>query len=270
MRHGLVWGGAEGALHCLSSRRQRMQVHILFFGALKDVAERATDTLSLPDEARLQDVLDYYQEKFPGLKDFVGSMAMSVNQEYAGPATQLKSGDEIGLLPPVSGGAILDREPNSRAAKRAMIVREKIDAKEVLARLHQPEDGAAVIFEGVVRNHTRGRRTLFLDYEAYEEMAEKQLEALSRQALDYFEVREVAVVHRLGRLEVGETSVLIAVAARHRAAAFDACRWLIEELKRTVPIWKKEHFEDGAVWAAGEPFPPAGREDGQPFRIARI
>jgi molybdopterin synthase catalytic subunit len=125
-----------------------------------------------------------------------------------------------------------------------------------MARLLQPEDGAAVIFEGVVRNQTRDRRTLFLDYEAYEEMADKQLEALSKQALEDFRVREVAVVHRLGRLQVGETSVLIVVAAAHRAAAFDACRWLIEALKRTVPIWKKEHFEDGAVWAAGEPFPP--------------
>jgi len=108
----------------------------------------------------------------------------------------------------------------------------------------------------VVRNQTRGRRTLYLDYEAYEEMALKEMESLAAQALERFQIRDAVLVHRLGRLEIGETSVLIAVASAHRAAAFDACRWLIDTLKRTVPIWKKEHFEDGAVWADGEPFPP--------------
>ena len=125
----------------------------------------------------------------------------------------------------------------------------------VLDRIKRGEDGAAVVFEGVVRNQTRGRRTLYLDYEAYEEMALGQMEQLAEQALKQFQVRDVALVHRLGRLEIGETSVLIAVVSAHRAAAFDACRWLIDTLKRTVPIWKKEYFEDGAVWADGEPFP---------------
>jgi molybdopterin synthase catalytic subunit len=106
-----------------------------------------------------------------------------------------------------------------------------------------------------VRNQTRSRRTLYLDYEAYEEMARQQMESLAEQALRQFQIRDVSLVHRLGRLEIGEASVLIVVASAHRAAAFDACRWLIDTLKRTVPIWKKEHFEDGAVWADGEPFP---------------
>jgi molybdopterin synthase catalytic subunit len=134
-------------------------------------------------------------------------------------------------------------------------VREKINTDEVLAQLKQPEDGAAVVFEGVVRDHTLGHRTLYLDYEAYEEMALKQMDALAEQALQRFGIRDVAMVHRLGRLEIGETSVLIVVASAHRSAAFEACRWLIDSLKRTVPIWKKEYFEDGAVWADGEPFP---------------
>ena len=112
-----------------------------------------------------------------------------------------------------------------------------------------------MVFEGVVRDNTRGRRTLYLDYEAYEEMALKQMDALVEQALQQFPIRDVAMVHRLGRLEIGESSVLIVVASAHRAAAFDACRWLIDTLKRTVPIWKKEYFEDGAVWADGERFP---------------
>jgi molybdopterin synthase catalytic subunit len=124
-----------------------------------------------------------------------------------------------------------------------------------MARLKRGEDGAALIFEGVVRNQTRGRKTLYLDYEAYEEMALEQLESLADQALQRFQLRDVAIIHRLGRLEIGETSVLIAVVSPHRAAAFDACRWLIDTLKQKVPIWKKEYFQDGAVWADGEPFP---------------
>ncbi|HET7748775.1 MAG TPA: molybdenum cofactor biosynthesis protein MoaE, partial [Terriglobales bacterium] len=132
---------------------------------------------------------------------------------------------------------------------------EKIDSQAVIEGIKRPEDGAVAVFEGIVRNHSRNRRTLYLDYEAYEPMAVKKLEELAVQALAQFPVREVAIVHRLGRLEIGETSVLIVVASAHRGAAFDACRWLIDTLKKTVPIWKKEHFEDGAVWADGEPFP---------------
>ncbi len=111
------------------------------------------------------------------------------------------------------------------------------------------------MFEGVVRNNTRGRQTLYLDYEAYEQMALQQMEQLGAQALEQYKVRDVAIVHRLGRLEIGETSVLIVVASAHRGAAYDASRWLIDTLKRTVPIWKKEYFVDGAVWADGEAFP---------------
>ena len=221
-----------------------MQVRVLFFGMLKDVAGCGADTLTLRDGALLGDVLEHYEKRIPQLKDLLPSLAMSVNREYAGPEAQLHPNDEIALLPPVSGGA-----------GKAFIVRHKIDAESVVARLKQPQDGAVVVFDGIVRNNTRGRRTLYLDYEAYEEMALTQLEGLAEQALLDFKVRDVAIVHRLGRLQIGESSVLIVVASAHRAAAFDACRWIIDILKRSVPIWKKEYFEDGAVWADGEPFP---------------
>jgi molybdopterin synthase catalytic subunit len=112
-----------------------------------------------------------------------------------------------------------------------------------------------VIFDGIVRNNTRARRTLYLDYEAYEAMALKKMLGLAEEARSRFGIRQVALVHRLGRLEIGETSVLIVVASAHRGPAFEACRWIIDTLKKTVPIWKKEYFEDGAVWADGEPFP---------------
>jgi molybdopterin synthase catalytic subunit len=138
---------------------------------------------------------------------------------------------------------------------RIELTREKIDAPGIVATMKAGEDGAVVVFDGIVRDNTRGRKTLFLDYEAYEEMALTQMRALADKAVADFGVRDVVVVHRLGKLEVGETSVLIVVASAHRAAAFDACRWLIDTLKKTVPIWKKEHFVDGAVWADGDPFP---------------
>lgn len=130
-----------------------------------------------------------------------------------------------------------------------------IPSAQVLDEVKADTDGAVCVFDGIVRDNTRGRRTLFLDYEAYEEMALGQMRSLATEAIVKFPIRDVALLHRLGRLEVGETSVLIVVASAHRGAAFDACRWLIDTLKKTVPIWKKEHFVDGAVWAAGEPFP---------------
>jgi molybdopterin synthase catalytic subunit len=138
---------------------------------------------------------------------------------------------------------------------RVEIVDAPIAAEATVAAMKAGDDGAVCVFDGIVRDNTRGRPTLYLDYEAYREMALEQMQRLAAEAVTKFGVRDVAVVHRLGRLAVGETSVLIVVASAHRAAAFDACRWLIDTLKKTVPIWKKETFADGAVWADGEPFP---------------
>jgi molybdopterin synthase catalytic subunit len=138
---------------------------------------------------------------------------------------------------------------------RVEIVDERIDADAIVSGMKAGSDGAVCVFDGIVRDNTRGRKTLHLDYEAYREMAVEQMRRLGAQALEMFAVRDVALVHRLGRLVVGETSVLIVVASAHRGPAFDACRWLIDTLKKTVPIWKKETFVDGAVWADGEPFP---------------
>ena len=139
---------------------------------------------------------------------------------------------------------------------RVEILDAVLPAAEVVEEIKAAGDGAVCIFDGIVRDNTRGRKTLHLDYEAYREMALTQMNALAEEAVIKFGVRDVALLHRLGRLSVGETSVLIVVASAHRAAAFDACRWLIDTLKKQVPIWKKETFVDGAVWADGEPFPP--------------
>jgi molybdopterin converting factor subunit 1 len=237
-----------------------MRVRVLFFGMLKDFAGESSDLLELPEGALVRDVLAHYSSEVPRIKESLASLAVAVNQEYAGAETALKPGDEVALLPPVSGGSEGETPSGQPAGRRryssrSSIVRDVIDTQDAVRNIKSSEDGAAVVFEGVVRNQTRGRKTLYLDYEAYEEMALAQMEGLAEQALKQFQVREVALIHRLGRLEIGETSVLVVVASAHRAAAFDACRWLIDTLKRTVPIWKKEYFEDGAVWADGEAFP---------------
>lgn len=232
-----------------------MQVRVLFFGVLKDLAGRSSETLTLPDQAIARDVVEHYEQRFSSLKGALSSIAISVNQQYAQPGDRLRAGDEIALLPPVSGGVTFPQDAARARADCVSIVHEKIDSASVIAAIKRPEDGAVVIFEGIVRNHSRNRHTLFLEYEAYEPMALRELESLAAQAKSQFQIRETAIIHRLGRLEIGETSVLIVVASAHRGVAFEACRWLIDTLKKTVPIWKKEHFEDGAVWADGEPFP---------------
>ncbi|HKW56409.1 MAG TPA: molybdenum cofactor biosynthesis protein MoaE [Candidatus Acidoferrum sp.] len=139
------------------------------------------------------------------------------------------------------------------------LVHEPIDVAALVRHVRADEDGAVVTFDGCVRNHSHGRRTLYLDYEAYETMALAKIREINGEIHRRFPIHRVAIVHRLGRLEIGETSVFIAVSSAHRPAAFEACRFAIDTLKRTVPIWKKEYFEDGAIWADGE-MPPAPAE----------
>jgi len=227
---------------------------------LRESVGKSAEEIEVPEGASLRDVLRHYESQVPRFVESSASLAMAVNQQYAAPDTKLKANDEIALLPPVSGGApgsvgATSSQKPVQSSRHASITREKIDTQGIVDRLKRGEDGASVVFEGVVRNQTRGRKTRFLDYEAYEQMALQQMESLAAQAIEQFKVRDVAIVHRLGQLEIGETSVLIAVASAHRGPAFEACRWIIDTLKRTVPIWKKEHFEDGVVWADGEPFP---------------
>jgi len=139
------------------------------------------------------------------------------------------------------------------------LVREPIDPAALVRHVRAPEDGAVVTFDGCVRNHSHSRTTLYLEYEAYESMALSKIREIGAHIHEKFPIHRVAIAHRLGRLEIGETSVFIAVSSPHRPAAFEACRFAIDTLKRTVPIWKKEYFEDGAVWADGE-VPPAPAE----------
>ena len=257
------WSAALLRLFRLVSRilKQAMRVRVLLFGVLKDIFQKSEDSLELSSGATVSDLLEHYRGLAPERASLFHSVALAVNQEYAAPVCQLQEGDEVALLPPVSGGLEI---PIRQESYKCEIVRERIPTEQILERVKRGEDGAVVVFEGIVRNHTRNRQTLFLDYEAYEPMAVSQMNAMAEKVLSNYKVREIVIVHRLGRLEIGETSVLIVVASAHRIAAFDACRLAIDMLKRTVPIWKKEHFTDGVVWADGEPFPEELRVHREP------
>jgi molybdopterin synthase catalytic subunit len=149
----------------------------------------------------------------------------------------------------------------SHSPDRIELTREIIPNAAIAREVRADEDGAVATFDGCARNHSHGRSTLYLEYEAYESMALAKMREIAESLHDRFAINRVAIIHRLGRLEIGETSVFIAVSAAHRAAAFDACRYAIDTLKKTVPIWKKEFFADGAVWADGEvPPSPAAAE----------
>jgi molybdopterin synthase catalytic subunit len=245
-----------------------MRVHVVPFGVLKDWLGSDAKSVELCDGASVAELLESLRRQLPDRapSESLRGIAVSVNTEYAQAAQILHDGDEVGLLPPVSGGSGPARTGAARTARfldesggyatvGVALTREAIDADRIVAEAKSGEDGAVVVFDGIVRNHSRGRRTLHLDYEAYEEMAVRQMRELGSHARSKFAIRQVTMIHRLGRIEIGETSVLIVVASAHRSAAFEACRWLIDALKQTVPIWKKETFVDGAVWAPGEPFP---------------
>ena len=150
---------------------------------------------------------------------------------------------------------------DSKQEDKIALVREAIDDEALTRYVRAGQDGAIVTFDGFVRNESQGRATRYLEYEAYETMAITKMKEIAERIHERFAIHRVAVVHRLGRLEIGETSVFIAVSAPHRGAAFDACRFAIDTLKKTVPIWKKEYFADGAVWADGElpPTPPSAK-----------
>ncbi|MEZ2346767.1 molybdenum cofactor biosynthesis protein MoaE [Terriglobus sp. RCC_193] len=221
-----------------------MQLRVLFFGVLRDHFGPEEVLEQFPG-ANVGDLVRYYRVLSPEFGGLWEKIAVAVNQQYASASQELSEHDEVALLPPVSGGS----------PSRIELTYDVIDAKKITDALKTDEDGAVTVFDGIVRNNSRGRKTLFLEYSAYDAMALTQMQQLAAEAIAKFGVRNVAVVHRLGRLEVGETSILIAVASAHRGATFEACRWLIDTIKKQVPIWKKEHFVDGAVWVDGEPFP---------------
>jgi molybdopterin synthase catalytic subunit len=220
-----------------------MRVQVLFFGPLREITGVAEESAVCQAGDSLGTLFDRYSARFPKIAAMRESIVLARNREFAPLSATINEGDEVAFLPPVSGGAEDDVVEMTDAP---------IDARSLVARLQRGADGAVVTFEGVTRDNSKGRRTLRLEYEAYRPMALEKMQAIVRDAKGHFGVNRVGIVHRLGRLEIGEASVVIVVTSAHRAAAFEACRFAIDRLKKTVPIWKKEFFEDGEVWVEGD------------------
>lgn len=202
--------------------------------------------------ATLASVFEAYALRFPRLGELRKSIVLARNQQFAPGSTPVADGDEIAFLPPVSGGSDsfthVIRDP---AGHLFALTREAIDTRALVAAILRGEDGAFVDFEGVVRNHSKGRATRYLDYEAYEPMALQVMAEIGRDIAAKHAVGRVAMVHRLGRLQIGEASVAVIVTSPHRRPAFEAALEGIDRLKTTVPVWKKEYFVDGEVWVEG-------------------
>jgi len=224
---------------------------VLFFGMLKDVAGRAEEQLDLESGATLGHVFEHYCARFPRMREMAGSIMLARNREFAQPSDALADGDEIAFLPPVSGGSEYLQQISENGHFFAL-TQHPIVARKIADRLLRGEDGALITFEGVVRNNTNGRQTHFLDYECYEPMAIKVMARIGGEIAAEYPIDRIAMVHRLGRMLIGETSVAVVVTAPHRKAAFEAALEGIDRLKRVVPIWKKERFSDGEVWVEGE------------------
>lgn len=271
--------------------KQTISVRILFFGAARDATGTDEAQLNLDPPHHSSNAFEQVLNTWPALRRFGNSLLFAVNQEYARPDREISDGDELAVFPPVSGGSengsateaqshgerktennrassagsadvrgpqrgspdgVLDSSAPTSGRDFFELTTSPIDVGSVARHVVLPECGATVTLDGYAREWTRGRRTLYLVYETYAPMAMREMERLGRQAHEKFDITHIGIVHRTGRLEIGETSVVIAVSAPHRRAAFAACEWAIRELKRTVPIWKKEFFEDGEVWVAGE------------------
>lgn len=226
-----------------------MRVRALFFGPSREAVGEAERTLEVAAGATAASLLPL----FPELEKMSPSLVLAVNAQFVPRSTELRDGDEIAFLPPVSGGAgewlhvLEDAEGHFFALTRA-----PLDARALAARLQRPDDGAVATFEGVVRNNTKGRQTLYLEYEGYLPMALETMARIGREIAATHAIGRIGMIHRLGRMEIGEASVVICVSAPHRKPAFDACLEGINRLKKLVPIYKKEHFADGSVWVEGE------------------
>jgi len=220
-----------------------VMITALLFGLAREVAGAPQVEVGLDGPATVESAFAELKRLHPRLAPMERSLLFAVNEEYADRTRALANGDRLAILPPVSGGATDDI---------AEITREPIDIAGLRARLLAGESGAVVIFDGVARNNTRGRPTLFLEYEGYNEMALKTMDQIIGEVHERWPISRVGVIHRLGRIEISESSVVIVVTSAHRKAAFEACQYAIDRLKKIVPIWKKEYFEDGAVWVEGE------------------
>ena len=218
-----------------------VRVHLRLFASYREAAGRGQFEMEFPDGATVRDVLARVLEEHPLLRS-TREIVCARNREYVTLDAPLADGDEVALIPPVSGGAL------SAPLADFLVTPAPLSIDTALARVRHEAAGGICLFVGTVRRHNRGKRVTLLEYETYSEMAEAKMAEIAREAERRWGPLRIAMHHRVGRLAIGEDAVVIAVAAEHRDAAFAACRFAIDRLKQIVPIWKKEHTDDGAVW----------------------
>ncbi len=220
-----------------------MKAKVRLFARLSELAGTRETEVELGEGMSVADAFGALCRRYPGLADYDGRLMFAVNSEYVSGEHRLRGGDELALIPPVSGGVEGPFE----------VTPEPLDPQRLVEAVRRDESGAVVLFFGVVRNNSQGRRVLYLEYDAYPEMAERVMREIAGEAMARWPLTDVAIQHRTGRLEIGETSLLVAVSAPHRAEALAACQHLVDRFKEVVPIWKKEVGEGGEVWIEGEP-----------------
>ena len=227
-----------------------MKAKVRLFARLADLAGTRETEVELGEGLSVAEAFRLLCQRFPEMADHAGSLMYAVNAEYVSPDHPLRAGDELALIPPVSGGARARPEPVEGLFE---VTADPLDPQRLIKHVRMDESGAVAVFLGVVRDNSMGRRVLYLEYDAYPEMATRVMRQIAAEAMARWPITDVAMQHRTGRLEIGETSLLIAVSSPHRKAAFEACHHLVDRFKKAVPVWKKEVWEGGEVWIEGEP-----------------
>lgn len=221
-----------------------MKAKVRLFARLADLAGTRETEVELGEGLSVAEAFRLLCQRFPEMADHAGSLMYAVNAEYVSSDHPLRAGDELALIPPVSGGGF---------EGLFEVTADPLDPQRLIKHVRRDESGAVAVFLGVVRDNSMGRRVLYLEYDAYPEMATRVMRQIAEEAMARWPVTGIAMQHRTGRLEIGETSLLIAVSSPHRKAAFEACHHLVDRFKEAVPVWKKEVWEGGEVWIEGEP-----------------
>jgi molybdopterin converting factor subunit 1 len=237
---------ASSGVHITRGRAVRVSVRL--FAGLHDLVGRREVELELVEGATVADLREQLVGQYPAVAPLMSTLVCAVNEEYVPNDHRLGPGDQVALIPPVSGGSA----PGEGAEEgRFQVTREPLDPQRLVNLVRRDESGAVALFYGVVRNHSQGRRVLYLEYDGYPSMAVRKMRQVAEEVRSRWDITDMAISHRIGRLEVGETSLLVAVSAAHRREAFEACHYAVDRIKEIVPVWKKEVWEGGESWVEG-------------------
>jgi molybdopterin synthase catalytic subunit len=229
-----------------------MQINVRLFAGLRERAGVKSLAVTVPEGAAVADVIEAANRAAGGALSMSGKIMYALNREYVETTAEVHDGDELALIPPVSGGAPI-QTGLPEGFQNVIITEEPLDPKPYIDYVTTDEDGAVVTFLGVTRDNNDGRTVEYLEYEAYRPMADEQMQAVIAEMKAKWEIGRVAVAHRTGRVDIGETSMVLAVGAPHRRPAFEAALYFVDRLKEVVPIWKKEVFRGGEVWIGKTP-----------------